>query len=394
MKLSRSSSNADILAVLNQVADAVAVVLESNTDWGLSGVRHTQYSVDVAADNAALAILHAAGCAVLSEESERTGDFGADTIMVIMDPLDGSTNASRGVQWYATALCAIDQDGPRAALVVNQASGKDRYWATRGDGAFHNGKRMSHSGCTELKQAVVGVSGLASFRPKWAQFRALGAAALDKFLPMLTTAAGSIAPAKTFVMGAGVAGLQAIATARRLGAVVSAFDVRGAAGEQVRSLGAQFVDPAAKAEGTGGYARAQTDDETAQNATIIAAHISSQDLVITTALIPGRKAPILVTDAMLATMRPGSVVVDIAAESGGNVEGVVSGETVLKHGVHLIGAANLPASVPLHASQMFATNVRTLITHLTAEDKSLKIDAADEIAGPMLITNAGEPVKR
>jgi fructose-1,6-bisphosphatase/inositol monophosphatase family enzyme len=99
--------------------------------------------------------------------------------MVIIDPLDGSTNASRGVQWYATALCAIDQDGPRAALVVNQASGKDRYWATRGDGAFHNGKRMSHSGCTELKQAVVGVSGLASFRPKWAQFRALGAAALD-----------------------------------------------------------------------------------------------------------------------------------------------------------------------------------------------------------------------
>jgi fructose-1,6-bisphosphatase/inositol monophosphatase family enzyme len=179
MNLSRSSSNADILAVLNQVADAVAVVLESNTDWGLSGVRHSQYSVDVAADNAALDILHAAGCAVLSEESERTGEFGADTIMVIMDPLDGSTNASRGVQWYATALCAIDQDGPRAALVVNQASGKDRYWATRGDGAFHNGKRMSHSGCTELKQAVVGVSGLASFRPKWAQFRALGAAALD-----------------------------------------------------------------------------------------------------------------------------------------------------------------------------------------------------------------------
>jgi myo-inositol-1(or 4)-monophosphatase len=179
MKLSRSSSNAEILAVLNEVADAVAVVLESNTDWGLSGVRHTQYSVDVAADNAALAILHAVGCAVLSEESERTGEFAADTILVIMDPLDGSTNASRGVQWYATALCAIDQDGPRAALVVNQASGKDRYWATRGGGAFHNGNRMSHSGCTELKQAVVGVSGLASFRPKWAQFRALGAAALD-----------------------------------------------------------------------------------------------------------------------------------------------------------------------------------------------------------------------
>jgi NAD(P) transhydrogenase subunit alpha len=222
----------------------------------------------------------------------------------------------------------------------------------------------------------------------------IGAAALDKFLPMLTTAAGSIAPAKAFIMGAGVAGLQAIATARRLGAVVSAFDVRGAAGEQVRSLGAQFVEPAAKAEGTGGYARAQTEDETAQNAAIIAAHISSQDLVITTALIPGRKAPILVTDAMLATMRAGSVVVDLAAESGGNVEGAVAGETVVKHGVQLIGAANIPASVPLHASQMFSTNVRTLITHLTAEGGALKIDAADEVTGPMLVTNAGEPVKR
>jgi NAD(P) transhydrogenase subunit alpha len=222
----------------------------------------------------------------------------------------------------------------------------------------------------------------------------IGAAALDKFLPMLTTAAGSIAPAKTFIMGAGVAGLQAIATARRLGAVVSAFDVRGAAGEQVRSLGAQFVEPAAKAEGTGGYARAQTEDETAQNAAIIAAHISSQDLVITTALIPGRRAPILVTDAMLATMRAGSVVVDLAAESGGNVEGVVAGETVIKHGVNLIGAVNIPASVPLHASQMFSTNVRTLITHLTAEGGALKIDAADEVTGPMLVTNAGEPVKR
>ena len=221
----------------------------------------------------------------------------------------------------------------------------------------------------------------------------VGAAELDKFLPMLTTAAGSIAPAKAFILGAGVAGLQAIATARRLGAVVSGFDVRSAAGEQVRSLGAQFVEPAAKAEGTGGYARAQTEDEAAQNAAIIAAHIASQDLVITTALIPGRKAPILVTDAMLATMRPGSVVVDLAAESGGNVEGVVSGETVLRHGVRVVGAANLPASVPLHASQMFAVNVRTLLQHLTGEGGALKIDRADEIAGPMLLLHKGEPVQ-
>jgi NAD(P) transhydrogenase subunit alpha len=222
----------------------------------------------------------------------------------------------------------------------------------------------------------------------------VGASALDKFLPMLTTAAGSIAPAKTFVLGAGVAGLQAIATARRLGAVVSAFDVRSAAGEQVRSLGAQFVEPAAKAEGTGGYARAQTEDEAAQNAAIIADHIKSQDLVLTTALIPGRKAPILVTDAMLASMRPGSVVLDLAAESGGNVEGSVPGETVVRHGVQLIGVANIAASVPLHASQMFSTNVRTLLTHLSGENGALTVNAADEITGPMLVVHNGAvPVK-
>jgi fructose-1,6-bisphosphatase/inositol monophosphatase family enzyme len=147
MQLSRSSSNSDILDVLHRVADAVQHVLFDNTDWSLSGIRHTQYSVDVKADNAALAILHSAGCAVLSEESQVTGQWGANDILVVMDPLDGSTNASRGVPWYATALCAIDSDGMRASLVVNQASGKDRYWATKGGGAFHNGNPMRHSWC-------------------------------------------------------------------------------------------------------------------------------------------------------------------------------------------------------------------------------------------------------
>ena len=179
MRLTRHSTNADILQVLNNTADAVSQVLEANTDWSLSGIRHTQYSVDVRADNAALAVLHAAGCAVLSEESQITGQWCDDDILVVMDPLDGSTNASRGVPWFATALCALDKNGMRASLVVNQASGKDRYWATQGGGAFHNGNQMHPSSCSMLKEAVVGVSGLASFRPQWAQFRALGAAALD-----------------------------------------------------------------------------------------------------------------------------------------------------------------------------------------------------------------------
>ena len=179
MRLSKASTNEEILDVLNQVSDAITTVLANNTNWGLSGLRHTQYSVDVDCDNAALAILHGAGCAVLSEESQRTGEWGDNDILVVMDPLDGSTNASRGVQWYATALCALDNTGMRASLVVNQASGKDRYWATRGGGAFHNGNPIRPSACTDIKDAVVGISGLPNFRPGWAQFRALGAAALD-----------------------------------------------------------------------------------------------------------------------------------------------------------------------------------------------------------------------
>lgn len=177
--ISAASTNEEILAVLHRVADAVAVVLSANTNWSLSGKKPTQYSVDLDCDNAALAILHNEGIAVLSEESERTGEWGFSDILVVMDPLDGSTNASRGIPWFATALCAVDHHGMRASLVVNQACGRDRYWATRGGGAFRNGQKITHSGCTQLREAVVGISGLPKQRPGWAQFRANGAAALD-----------------------------------------------------------------------------------------------------------------------------------------------------------------------------------------------------------------------
>ena len=178
-RLTKTSSNEEILAVLNETAEAVSVVLRANKDWSLSGLRDTPYSVDLRADSAALEVLHGAGVAVLSEESEITGTFGDDDLCVVMDPLDGSTNASRGVQWFATALCAIDKNGMRAGLVVNQANGIDRYWATTGGGAFHNGVAMRPSACVDLTEAVVGVSGIPKQRPKWGQFRALGAAALD-----------------------------------------------------------------------------------------------------------------------------------------------------------------------------------------------------------------------
>ncbi len=215
----------------------------------------------------------------------------------------------------------------------------------------------------------------------------IGAAALPRFLPMLTTAAGTISPARVFVLGAGVAGLQAIATARRLGAVVSAFDVRPAVREQVQSLGAAFVEAGATAEGAGGYAAALGDEEQRRVLEAVGTHIRDMDLVITTAQIPGRRAPILVTDAMLATMRPGSVVVDLAAEAGGNCDVTRAGETVVAHGVSVIGPVNLPSTLPYHASQMYGRNVVTFLEYILKDGAAAADD--DPIAGPMRVTHAG-----
>ena len=216
----------------------------------------------------------------------------------------------------------------------------------------------------------------------------VGAELLDKFLPMLTTAAGSIPPAKVFVIGAGVAGLQAIATARRLGGVVSAFDIRAAAAEQVQSLGATFVASeliSTESETAGGYAKEQAQDEQARTLKAIGDHLPGMDLVVSTAQIPGRAAPLLITAEMVRRMRPGSVIVDLAAETGGNCELTRAGETVVEGGVRILGPVNLPATVPLHASQMFSRNVLTLLQHLVKEGE-LKLDVEDEIVGPMCVT--------
>jgi NAD(P) transhydrogenase subunit alpha len=222
----------------------------------------------------------------------------------------------------------------------------------------------------------------------------IGASALPKFLPMLTTAAGTVSPAKVFVIGAGVAGLQAIATARRLGGVVSAFDVRPAAREQVLSLGASFVATelvAAASETSGGYAKAQTADDAQRTRDALAAHLREMDLVITTAQIPGRDAPRLITADMVGGMKPGSVIVDLAAESGGNCELTCAGETRQVGMVSIVGPLNIAASVPFHASQMFGKNVLALVTHLS-KDGALVIDAADEITGPMTVVRDGQVV--
>jgi NAD(P) transhydrogenase subunit alpha len=215
----------------------------------------------------------------------------------------------------------------------------------------------------------------------------LGAEALPKLLPMLSTAAGTLAPAKVFVIGAGVAGLQAIATARRLGALVSGFDVRPAAAEQIKSLGATLMPldlSAVSAVGEGGYAKAQTADQEAATQAAIAAHVKDVDLIITTAAIPGRKAPILITEAAIMGMRPGSVIVDLACETGGNAVGTRPGETVHTHGVTIIGPLNLPSTAAFHASQMFSRNVLTFLNHVI-KDGALTLDETDEITGPMLV---------
>lgn len=214
----------------------------------------------------------------------------------------------------------------------------------------------------------------------------LGAAELDKFLPMLTTAAGTVPPAKAFVLGAGVAGLMAIATLRRLGAVVSAFDVRPAAREQVMSLGASFVASelvTASAEAAGGYARAQTEEEQARTREAVAKHAKEMDLIITTAQVPGRIAPRLLDAAAVQAMRPGTVIVDLAADGGGNVELTKPGETIDVDGVRIMGPLDLAASVPFHASQMFGKNIVALIEEMTKGDQ-IVLDG--DIAAAMVVT--------
>ena len=221
----------------------------------------------------------------------------------------------------------------------------------------------------------------------------LAAASLPRFFPMLMTAAGTIAPARVLVLGAGVAGLGAIGTARRLGAVVEAFDVRKVAKEQVESLGAKFVEPQAQedAQTSGGYARELGDDAKRAQAEAIARHVAKADVVICTALIPGRPAPVLVTADMVRTMRAGSVIVDLAAEQHGNCELTTPGETVVEHGVTIIGATDLASRLCAHASQMYSRNMEKLFFRLT-KDGAWKLDFNDEIVAGCVVTHGGEIV--
>ncbi len=221
----------------------------------------------------------------------------------------------------------------------------------------------------------------------------LAADNINKFFPMLMTAAGTVAPAKVLVLGAGVAGLMACATAKRLGGVVEAFDVRPEVKEQVNSVGAKFVEVPVEEDGSGGggYAKEMSDEYKKKQAELISKHIAKSDVVIPTALIPGRKAPILISEEQVKSMKPGSVIVDLAAEMGGNCAVTTVGENTVVHGVQIIGHANLPSTMSYHASQMFSKNIEKFLFHL-CDENGFKMDMEDEITSGSLVTKDGEVI--
>jgi NAD(P) transhydrogenase subunit alpha len=219
----------------------------------------------------------------------------------------------------------------------------------------------------------------------------MGAQLASVFFPMLTTAAGTIRPARVLVIGAGVAGLQAIATAKRLGAMVEAFDVRSATREQIESLGGKFIDTGVSAEGTGGYARELTDDEKKQQQEVLAKHVAQADVIISTAAIPGRPSPKIITEAMVKEMKVGAVIVDLASEGGGNCELTKPGETVDYQGrVTIHGPLNVASELPVHASEMYAKNLFNLVSPFIKEGGELELDFEDEVIAGCVLTHGGE----
>ena len=238
----------------------------------------------------------------------------------------------------------------------------------------------------QAMDALSSMSSLAGYRAVL-----LAAAALPRIFPMLVTAAGTISPARVLVIGAGVAGLQAIATARRLGAIVEAYDTRPAVKEQVESLGARFVElelDTKDAEGAGGYARAQSEEFYQHQREQLGKRVAAADVVITTALVPGQRAPVLIDEAAVRAMRMGSVIVDLAAEQGGNCACTQADRDVVAHGVHVLGPTNLPSDLALNASQMYAKNLTTLLLHLVHEG-AIRLDLSDEITKGALLTHEG-----
>ncbi|KZL51610.1 MULTISPECIES: Re/Si-specific NAD(P)(+) transhydrogenase subunit alpha [Cyanophyceae] len=318
----------------------------------------------------------AAGATIISDTAKLWGE--ADILLKVSPPQERENGGSE-VELLKEGAVLISFLNPLGNPVVAQEL------ANRQITAFS----MEMIPRTTRAQSMDALSSQASL----AGYKAvlIAAAALPKYFPMLTTAAGTIAPAKVFIMGAGVAGLQAIATARRLGAVVEAFDIRPAVKEEVQSLGAKFVEVKLEEETTaaGGYAKEISEASKQRTQEVVAEHVKNADVVITTAQVPGRKAPRLVTEEMVAQMKPGSVIVDLAADQGGNCACTEAGKDIVWNGVTIIGPINLPSSMPIHASQLYSKNLTSLV-QLLVKDKALQVDFADDIVNAACITHAGE----
>jgi len=300
----------------------------------------------------------------------------ADLALTVQPPSDADIARLRPGSALVSLLRPLDEPARAASL------------ATRGVTAFSLElvPRITRAQAMDVLSSQATVAG----------YRAVLVAAerLPKMFPMLVTAAGTLAAARVFVIGAGVAGLQAIATAKRLGAVVEAYDTRPAVAEQVKSLGAKFVElelETKAAEDAGGYARAQSEDFYARQRALMADRAARSDVVVTTALVPGQRAPVLLDEDGVRGMRPGSVIVDLAAPNGGNCACTVPGETVVRHGVTIVGDTNLASAIPTDASAMFSKNVVALVRHLV-KDGALQLDLTDEITKGALVAHGGAVV--
>jgi NAD(P) transhydrogenase subunit alpha len=320
----------------------------------------------------------AAGAAIAADYAACVGD--ADIVLKVARPMAAAEGLDEGGALRRGAVLVAMLDPYRNKPQVADL-------AARGIAAFAMElvPRITRAQAMDVLSSQANLAGYKAVLDAAAEF--------GRAFPMMMTAAGTIAPAKVMVMGAGVAGLQAIATARRLGAVVCATDVRLAAKEQVESLGGTFVmvddEEARQAETAGGYAKEMSEGYRKKQAALIAETIRKQDIVICTALIPGRPAPRLVGDEMVASMRPGSVIVDLAVESGGNCEGSVAGEVVVRHGVRIVGHANVPSRVAVDASQLYARNLLNFVQLIVGKDGALRIDREDEIVKGALLSIDG-----
>jgi NAD(P) transhydrogenase subunit alpha len=306
--------------------------------------------------------------------SDAATALGSDAVLKVQPPTTDEVGRLRA----GAVLISFLQPSTNADVVVALAKQKVSAFS------LDLVPRISRAQSMDALSSQAGIAGYKSVL--------LAANHLPKFFPLLMTAAGTVAPARVLVMGAGVAGLQAIATSRRLGAVVEAYDVRPAVKDEVKSLGATFLElPLEAQEGTGGYAREQSEDFLHRQRDLLGDRVAASDVVITTAAIPGRKAPILVTADMVRRMRPGSVIVDLAAETGGNCELTKPGEIIQVGGVTIDGTKNLPSLMPVHASQLYSKNVSTLL-QLLVKGGALSLDFNDEIVKGACVTHDGEIV--